>query len=320
MTLHTVTLHDPETGSRASLVPQWGFNCYAWQCVLHDEAIDVLWASPDWERNELLRSKSGIPLLFPFPGRLRGTRFEYQGRTYVLDEGDGRGNAIHGLVHNRPWRVVEQTNRRVVGCFHASQVDARLRDLWPADFRLTVAYELDGNRLRCAVRVENPDDCPLPWGFGAHPYFRVPLGPRGEIGQTRVVVPAAEYWELENLLPTGRRLPVDASRDLRAGQMFPDLQLDDVLTSLEHDGGWCRTAIEDVATLRRLIVRFDESFTHCVVFNPPHREAVCIEPYTCVPGVFGDVLQGTAPPGMDAGIRWLPPGQQVDLQFEMEVT
>jgi aldose 1-epimerase len=319
MTWHTVTLRDAATGSRAHIAPQWGFNCYGWQCALPGEEIDVLWAAPDFPDNAALRSKSGIPLLFPFPGRLRGTRFVYQGREYVLHEGDGRGNAIHGLVHNRPWRVVEQTEQRVVGCFHAAQADRTLRDRWPADFRLTVSYELQGCRLRCAVRVENPDQTPLPWGFGAHPYFRVPLGRGGNPATTRLVVPAREYWELEHLLPTGRRLPVDAARDLQAGKLFPQLQLDDVLTSLKREDGWCRCVLEDLSTLRRLIVRFDDAFAHCVVFNPPHRQAVCIEPYTCVPGVFGDVLQGTAPPGMDAGIRYLEPGQHADLQFELEV-
>ena len=51
---------------------------------------------------------------------------------------------------------------------------------------------------------ENPDTGPLPFGFGTHPYFRVPLG--GTSGaECRVTVPVEDQWELEGLLPTGRK-------------------------------------------------------------------------------------------------------------------
>ena len=90
---------------------------------------------------------------------------------------------------NRPWRVIEHTPQRVVGQFQASLDDPSLLTRWPADFRLTVAYELSGNRLRAQIEAHNPDSKPLPMGLGLHPYFRVPIAPGGRAEDCRITMP-----------------------------------------------------------------------------------------------------------------------------------
>ena len=60
---------------------------------------------------------------------------------------------------------------------------------------------------------------------------------------------------------------------------------------------------------------FDRAFRECVVYTPPHREAICIEPYTCVAGAFS-----LAEPGIDAGIRIVPPGGSFHARVEIELT
>ena len=62
----------------------------------------------------------------PFAGRIGGAAYEFRGRRFELEPNDGLGNAIHGFVYNRPWRVVEQSALRVVGEFQASKVDRKI--------------------------------------------------------------------------------------------------------------------------------------------------------------------------------------------------
>jgi aldose 1-epimerase len=66
---------------------------------------------------------------------------------------------------------------------------------------------------------------------------------------------------------------------------------------------------------RRLTISFDAAFGHCVVFNPPHREAICIEPYTSVPDAYALEERGIA-----TGLRVLAPGESfqaaVDLRLD----
>src|SRR5206468_2278925 len=79
------------------------------------------------------------------------------------------------------------------------------------------------------VRVDNPDGKPLPFGLGYHPYFRVPLGQGAKVEECLVQANADSFWELADSVPTGRRLPVDAARDLTKPRRYADLTLDDVL-------------------------------------------------------------------------------------------
>jgi aldose 1-epimerase len=51
-----------------------------------------------------------------------------------------------------------------------------------------------------------------------------------------------------------------------------------------------------------------------VVFTPPHREAVCLEPYTCMTDAIN--LQQR---GVEAGWRVLPPGESWTSVVELRV-
>ena len=314
MLTEPITLRDAATGASAKILSGLGFNCYSFQPVVGGEAAEVLWSEADFPSGQGKPSHSGIPILFPFPGRLRGSHLAYEGQTYPLGSDDGRGNAIHGFVLNRPWRIVESLPHRAVGEFHASLDEPGLIRRWPADFRLTVAYELRGNTLTAEIEVQNPGPGRLPFGLGLHPYFRLPLGAGGQADACRVTVPVAEYWELAAMLPTGRRLPADGPRDLAGGMPFRQMQLDDVFTGLSGAAGRCRATIDDPHSGRTLELVFDAAFRECVVYNPPHREAVCIEPYTCVPDAYE--LQAA---GIDTGLRFLQAGEVFQTRFEISL-
>ncbi|MEO8496050.1 MAG: aldose 1-epimerase [Planctomycetota bacterium] len=314
MTVENVTLNDPTTGARASILAGFGFNCYEFVANRQGRQVDVIWSAPGFASGNERASGSGIPLLFPFPGRLRGSTFLWEGRGYQLDAGDGRGNAIHGFVLNRPWRVVEQSESRVVGQFQASVDAPTLLDQWPADFRVTATYELIGNRLVSSFLFENPDDKALPCGFGTHPYFRLPFG--GSSGESCVVtVPVTKHWELVDMLPTGKCAELAEAAAYQRGLRFGEMKFDDVFGGLVFEGDNCVSQIIDPESNTQLSMRFDRSFRELVVYTPPHREAVCVEPYTCVPGTVGlDV------PGVDFGLRVLPPGASFTSRVELEVS
>ena len=61
-------------------------------------------------------------------------------------------------------------------------------------------------------------------------------------------------------------------------------------------------------------IAFDRAFRECVVYTPPHREAICIEPYTCLAGAFG-----LAERNLDTGLRVLPPGHSFEARVEFRV-
>src|SRR5436305_11929613 len=139
MASHIVSLRDSTSGSSAKVLVSQGFNCFRFTAVVGDKPIEVLYAPPDFASGQVRPSRGGIPLLFPFPGRIAGTDFHWQGKRYPLEAGDALGNAIHGFAMWRAWRISEQSENKLVGQFHAWRDDPSLKDRWPADFRLTAA-------------------------------------------------------------------------------------------------------------------------------------------------------------------------------------
>lgn len=309
-----ITLVDPASGAIAKLLPEVGFNCFSYAPVIDGEKVELLWSAPGFESGKLRSTASGIPILFPYAGRLSGESLQFDGGEWPLVIDERQGYAIHGFVHDRPWRVVAQGPSTVTGEFHAAKDDPRLFEHWPSDFRIRVCYEVDHTGLDCSISIDNPGERPLPFGLGTHGYFRLPLGNFGNRDECQIFVPASSYWELDQMLPTGRKLPAAASRGLSGGLKFGESRLDDVFTDLNTRDGRVVCRLLDPMNNRRLSIVFDETFGQCVVFNPPHREAICIEPYTAAPDAFALGARG-----IDAGLRILQPGEAFQARIEIRL-
>jgi aldose 1-epimerase len=311
MTPEICSIRDAASGASAEILVSQGFNCFRFTAMPGGRPVEAIYAPADFAAGQGRPSRGGIPLLCPFPGRIRGTTFLWEGKSYALEAGDALGNAIHGFALSRPWRIVEQSDDRVTGRFHAWRDDPALQARWPADFVLTATYAIEATALRAQYQLENPGNVPLPCGFGTHPYFRVPVGD-GRADDCEVALPVSARWELKDMLPTGRKMELTDAGRFQAGQRFGKLALDDVFTGLKFAGEWCEAAIRDPVSGLSLRQRFDGAFQECVVYTAPHREAICIEPLTCVPNCFE--LAGR---GIDAGLKIIPPGGSLTARVEI---
>jgi aldose 1-epimerase len=318
----TLYVLSSSAGAVAEVWPALGFNCFRWQAVRQGQALELLYADPALFSNGR-PTRSGIPVLFPFPNRIRKGCFHWNGRDYQLPCNDStQKNAIHGFACRRPWRVIEAASSAgsawITGAFRCSIDDPASQSLWPADHEIRLTVRLGHGTLRLEASVHNPDTVSLPFGLGYHPYFRLPFAGSSSAEDCTVEVPAAEFWELQESLPTGTRRSVDAGRDLARPRRVGDLNLDDVLTALppraaRMDGLIERAAIHGAGggPLRMFC---SSSFREMVVFNPPHRQAFCIEPYTCTTDAVN--LQGR---GIEAGWLVLEPGATWSAVVELWV-
>ena len=214
MASQIVEIADRESGSSARILVSLGFNCFSWRPVLDDGPREMLWAEPGFALGDKRPSSGGNPLLFPFPGRIGGAVFTFEGREYRLEPSDAFGNAIHGFVFNRPWRVVEQSDARVVGEFQASVDDPSILEHWPSRFSDSRLVRSARSRAVSDIRYENTGDGALPCGFGTHAYFRLPLTEGGQRADTIVTAPVDRYWELERMIPTGQMSAVRPDQPL----------------------------------------------------------------------------------------------------------
>ncbi|MBX3436193.1 MAG: aldose 1-epimerase, partial [Planctomycetaceae bacterium] len=300
----TVTIRDAASGSSATIAPHRGFNCFQFIAHVEGQSVDVIAADKDFATGAGGPSRDGIPILFPFPNRIRGGRYEWAGRAYQLELTEGHPNRLHGFCLDRSWQVVERREDSLLGRFQLS-VDAPERSgEWPTDFIIEVRYSIAGAALTMDVGITNPTREPLPWGFGTHAYFKLPLGPNGSVADCIIEAPAAQEWVLDECLPTGERRDVGELTDLRAGVKIAGRKLDHVLTGLRATGDLIETVVSDPPSGLRMVQSFPRDFRELVVFTPPWTNAVCMEPYTCTTNAIQLQQQG-----VDAGWRTLGPGE-----------
>jgi len=301
------------TGATAAVAVGAGFNCFSLEIPVGRQRIAVLDAEPGFDRTLDQPTRSGIPLLFPFPNRIAGAAFTWNGARYHLPgpRHDARGNAIHGLVFDRPFRVVDHQPNSLRGQFWLSRDAPDRAPFWPADFQIEVCYELR-DFLLCRVTVTNPGGVPLPFGLGTHPYFRVPLVAGSRRDDCLLQAPVGKMWQLADNLPTGDLRDIPEACDPREGLPLAGLAVDALFTALQAPDGAVETRVMDPSAGIMVTQRFDPVFRELVMFTPSHGRSVCLEPYTCATDAIN-----LASRGVDAGLVVLPPGGRFQAWFSI---
>jgi aldose 1-epimerase len=296
---------------RAVIVPEAGFQCRSYRVGSIDIVAGPKDPEADWSAHPF---RSGIPILFPWPGRIADGQFAYRGRDIQLPINDPSHNcAIHGLIYNRVFRVTRKGPYFVAARLD-SRIDEELSVLWPFPFVLDLDYEV-GNGLRFHCAVENVGDGPMPFGIGAHPYFHAPLDPRGTRAAMQVEGDIDHHWQLDaRLLPSGALEAPLGRLDVRSPVMLGSETYDDAFT-LRAKRAERAARLIDPQLKMALELRAAPIFRNLVVYAPPSPEVVALEPYTCGPNAFN-----LAAKGIDAGMLELAPGARFEAFFEIRLS
>jgi aldose 1-epimerase len=309
-------LKDHKSDCEAKIVPQFGNNCFSYSFNVEGEQIDILDPPPSLAVLKQRASGYGVPILFPFPNRIREGRFTFEGQDYQFDVPRPGANSIHGLVLNRPWKVekaeaTDETGARLVSSIKSSDFPDIVRQ-YPFPFNLRITYKLKDGVLSLLADMENLGQRNMPMGFGIHPYFRAPLSKSSGPQDCQIKLPARKYWELRDFLPTGKILEASGRYNLRDGVSAADIRFDDVFTDLIMTDGVSRCVVDDKRAKMRMILESDPIFREMVLYTPPGRPALCFEPYTC-PTDATNLRQR----GMDVGIIVLKPGQTISAAVKI---
>jgi aldose 1-epimerase len=237
-------------------------------------------------------------VLIPFPGRIKNASYKFDGVTHSLKKNDKDGpNAIHGFLRTELFDTVSLTDQKVV---YSYEVKASLyaEKGFPFSLRVQVSYAIGETGLTTTYKVTNAGNSAAPVGIGFHPYFRAE---KGELADWSVKIPAQDYIELENYVPTGRVLSVDGSKlDFRRGRLVGTERFNDCLAHLERGpGGFSYITLQNEKSKNRIVLTIDRNFDYIVVYtgdqipSPHQRQGFAIEPMTCAPDAFNHEDWGT---------------------------
>ena len=175
-------------------------------------------------------------VLVPWPNRVRDGRWVHQDAVLQLDLTEvDRTNAIHGLLRNTAYQLVEKRDDAVtLGAAVVPQHG------WPFHLWTTVEYRLTGNGITVTHSVTNLGGEPAPYAVGTHPFIRVGSHPVDELVLTAQTV---EHVMVDDRLnPVGME-PAEGGWNLREGRRVGALALDDAFRVEPDADGMIRTVL-----------------------------------------------------------------------------
>ena len=290
-----VALHDTLTGAQALVWPGLGNNCIEGRLPLlgsgRHESVTALHGPPSLADLREHPAFWGIPLLFPFPSRVPRGEYEFEGRRYTMPRD------FHGFALDTAWRVesveADDEGARMTSVLSSDEHPETL-DGYPFPYRVAAKYTLNGDGLRLDVRVTNAGVGNMPFGYGAHPYFRIPFGEKGSFGECTIRVPANRKWDNPD------------APDLHGPLPLVEKKYNGVYTDLDLTDGLVECSVADAANGVEAIMRATPNHPVLVMYTHAGAESVCFEPWTCPPNVFNLAVQGVP----QNGLVVLAPGQE----------
>lgn len=229
-------------------------------------------------------------VLIPFPGRVGGGKYTFDGQDYQMELNDADGpNAIHGFVRKVDWTTESTSAGEVV---YSYVLEENSRAGYPFGLKTKIKYQVDSQGVTCTYSIENIGSAPAPVAAGFHPYFTV-----GDewVDESILTLPMNTMLEFDDhLIPTGRLLSLNGSLyDFRFPRPIGDLKINSCFCDPIHDeNGRTNFTLESPKTGRKVTVWTDQAIAYVVLYTGDvlpdrmRRRGLAIEPMTCGSDAF----------------------------------
>jgi aldose 1-epimerase len=250
------------------------------------QGIDIMRPASEAYFQHLEPRQAGSFPLVPYSNRIADGRFTYDGRDYQLPLNmPPEPHAIHGDGWQAPWSVeMQETNRAIL--VHEAKDG-------PILHRSRQIVDLDETGVTVRLELTNTSDHALPFGIGHHPFF-----PRTEGLTLKAAV--SEVWLSDDRKIPEKKIPLPHDWDFNTPKRLAALDLDNCFSGFGGKAvmAWPETGL-------RLTLTADPIFGHLVVFVPPGKDFVCVEPVSNVNNAVNQLNEGRK----DTGLVVLEPGE-----------
>lgn len=241
-------------------------------------------------------------LLAPWPNRVDGGNFTFQGETYHLEINEpDRHNAIHGFVRERPWELDPETSDNPAAVCLSLEMEPQPGWLWRLKYVMNWSIGATQG-LRGELRISNLSDTPCPFGFGWHPYLSAG---GASLDECTLSVSVGNNLVLDSTrnLPTGLEQPADTVLGQARPVVLHGLWLDHAFRAHPKPDGRVRAALcradgsgteLSAEPWCRWLQIYTADPAHQQAFpGVPDGRALAVEPMTCPPNALNrnqDVL------------------------------
>jgi aldose 1-epimerase len=262
-----------------------------WGATLTHLVIDGVEVIAHATKLDVQDSFAGVTLA-PWPNRLANGTWKFDNQELSAEVNDGKSNANHGLVFNRKFEVVSQTQDSVSFCYLLGSDAA-----YPFEVAVQVSYALMGSELVSTISARNQAQIDVPVAFGSHPYICAAW-------DSEVSISAASQ-AVNNLaqIPSGSK-PAQKILDAK----FSELKLDDCFWDLTRNQEGLAQVLISHSSGSKISVWQDSVFKYLMIYTHP-KLGLAVEPQTAPANALNS--------GQD--LIWLSPGAEVSGTWGIRV-
>ena len=306
--LEQVVLKEEASGTEIAILHSHGASLHAFRVRSgKDQSLfNVIDNYADLEQLEREMGQSfKSPKLSPFPCRIAGGKYSYDEQDYEFTNKFAGGTAIHGLLYNRPFVLMDERVDE-----HSADVSMEYRyeredKGYPYDYSCNVRYILHaGNLLEVVTIVTNQDQTAIPIADGWHPYFQ--LG--GKVDEWEMQFQASAIVEFdEHLVPTGHLLQYS---EFETPRLIGDIFLDNCFV-LKPEIVSPSCEIYNPANGLKVSFLPERGYPYLQIYTPPSRKSIAVENLSSAPDSFNNKM----------GLILLPPGhsQIFTVRYKVDV-
>ena len=273
-----IKVSNTQSGESFSFYPEFAGNIFSLKLKSKNglliDLIDGYENKAELEKNEAYKSS----MLFPFAGRIPDGKYKFDGEQYQfeIDEPD-TNSALHGFFHGRKFtldKVIEEDGKIKLVLVNSYNSE---RKAYPFNLNLELNYIFGNNGLEYRIKIKNNGDKKAPASYGWHPYFKLAKS----IDELFLEIDAEKEINLDHrtFVPDGS---IKENPFKNEQIRIVDKELDNVF-KFESDAKIRATHL--VNKKKNIALKLwqetgADKFNYLIIFTPPQRESIAIEPIT----------------------------------------
>jgi aldose 1-epimerase len=278
-----VILTDTASGTAATIIPTAGAILNSFSITQAGKPLQVIDGFPDAAAfRDRIEKGFQSAKLSPFVCRIKDAQYAWEGKSYTLHKFSLNGAAIHGLIYDAPFEVMEEVIHKDYSEVELKYIYTGTDSGYPFAYDCYIRYRLEeNNTLLVVTAIHNRSKENIPVADGWHPYFTF----GGNIQNLQLQVRSSAMLEYdEALIPTGKMLP---SQNWLEPTMIGNTRQDHgYVLDLSMPQPLCRLTDPDSG----MSIEFhpEKSYPYLQLYTPPHRNSIAIENLSAAPDAFNN--------------------------------
>jgi aldose 1-epimerase len=232
-------------------------------------------------------------ILFPFASRIQEGRYTFKDTTYQFNCNDADKNALHGLVYNKKFEVVDISECSKFCSVILEYEEVKKSCGFPYTYKIQLTYTLFEKEMSLSVKVENTDVKAFPFTLGWHPYFL-----SDDLINSTLKFKSDKKIEFDENLITKRVVDFKIEEEFK----IEDKQLDDCFI-LNSD------TIEFKTPNYQIEITTNQIENYLQLYTPKDLPMIAIEPMTGISNSFNNKI----------GLQVLEPKQSYSLLWDLKL-